>query len=174
MGQVARFLVVVAASASLSASVHSACAAPDPPVREPKVETSPAGPADPALVEQAESLVNAGLRLAESKQWEAAELAYRDAIRVGRQIPEAWNGLGYVLRQQGRFAEAVAAYDEALRLRPAYSQALEYLGRAYLALGQLAEAREIVTRLRPLNAREADELAQAIAQASRTGATRER
>jgi tetratricopeptide (TPR) repeat protein len=164
---------IVAVGVLLSVGVSTVCAAPDPPVRDP-IERSPAGPMEPALVEHAESLVNAGLRLAESRQWEAAELAYRDAIRVGRQIPEAWNGLGYVLRQQGRFAEAVAAYDEALRLRPAYSQALEYLGRAYLALGQLAEAREIVTRLRPLNAREADELAQAIAQASRTGATRER
>lgn len=174
MGQVARLLAFVVAGASLTASVHTAGAAPDPPVRESKAETSPAGTPDPALVEHAESLVNAGLRLADSKQWEAAELAYRDAIRVGRQIPEAWNGLGYVLRQQGRFAEAVAAYEEALRLRPAYSQALEYLGRAYVAMGQFAEAREIVARLRPLNAHEADELAQAITQAPRTGATRER
>jgi tetratricopeptide (TPR) repeat protein len=159
-------LVIVTASA-MPAVVP---ADPDLPVREPKVETSPAGPVELAVIENAESLVNAGLRLAESQQWEAAELAYRDAIRLRGEFPEAWNGLGFALRQQGRFTEAVAAYDEALRLRPRYPQALEYLGRAYVALGQLAEAREMLARLRALDPAGAEALAQALAQAHRAGA----
>ena len=59
------------------------------------------------------------------------------------------------------------AYQEALRLRPQYPQALEYLGEAYVQLGRLAEAREVLARLEPLDPKEADELARAIAQAAR-------
>ena len=61
----------------------------------------------------------------------------------------------------------MTAYREALRLRPAYPQALEYLGEAYVQLGRLAEAREVLERLRPLDAKEAAELAQAIAKATK-------
>ena len=64
-------------------------------------------------------------------------------------------------------ARAKKAYQEALRLRPLYPQALEYLGEAYVQLGRLAEAREVLARLKPLDPKEADELAQAIAQAAR-------
>ena len=81
-------------------------------------------------------------------------------------LPEPWNGLGYALRQQRRWDEAVNAYREALRLRPSYPQALEYLGHAYVEMGRLDDARAVLVRLRPLDSREADELAGAIARAA--------
>ena len=59
------------------------------------------------------------------------------------------------------------AYREALRLRPDYPQALEYLGRAYVAMGRLDDARAVLARLRLLDPREADELDEAIAKAAR-------
>ena len=44
-----------------------------------------------------------------------------------------------------------------------YAQALEYLGQAYVEPGKLHEAASVLAGLRPLDAKEADELAQAIA-----------
>src|SRR5260370_547750 len=89
------------------------------------------------------------------------------APRLRPGLAGAWNGLGYALRKQRRFDESVSAYREALRLRPNYPQALEYLGEAYVELGRLAEARAVLERLRRLDPREADELAQAIAKAAK-------
>jgi Flp pilus assembly protein TadD len=59
----------------------------------------------------------------------------------------------------------VKSYQEALRLRPDYPQALEYLGEAYVQMGKLDEARAVLERLRALDPREADELSEAIADA---------
>jgi len=82
-------------------------------------------------------------------------------------LSEAWNGLGYSLRKLGRYDESIKAYQEALRLRPEYSQALEYLGEAYVQMGKLDEAKKVLEQLRPLDPREADELALLIEKAGR-------
>jgi len=135
---------------------------PDPDVEVPGTAPSatPAGPT-------AESRFNQGQALARQNDWTGAAAAYRDATRLRPAFPEAWNGLGHALRKQGRFDESVTAYHEALRLRPAYAQALEYLGEAYVQLGRLAEARDVLERLTPLDPKEADELARAIAKAAK-------
>ncbi len=133
-----------------------AAAVDDPPLREPEG----AGASAPARF-------NEGRALAERRDWAAAEQKYREAIALDPALPEPWNGLGFALRQQSRFDESVKAYREALRLRPDYPQALEYLGHAYVAMGRLDDARAILTRLRPLDPREADELGEAIATAAR-------
>jgi Flp pilus assembly protein TadD len=97
----------------------------------------------------------------------SAERKYRDAITLDPSLPEPWNGLGYALRQQRRLEESERAYREALRLRPDYPLALEYLGHAYVEMGRLDDACAVLARLRPLDPREADELAEAIARAAR-------
>jgi tetratricopeptide (TPR) repeat protein len=79
---------------------------------------------------------------------------------------EAWNELGYPLRQLGRYPESLQAYDEALRLRPDFAEALEYLGEAYVKLGRLADARRVLDRLRPLDPARARELSAEIDEAS--------
>jgi len=139
-------------------------AADDPPVREPE---TPAASTAAVPGASAEARVNEGLALQKRKDWPAAERAFRDAIRLKPALPEAWNGLGYALRQQRKYDDSVRAYQEALRLRPDYANALEYLGEAYVQMGRLTEAREILARLRPLDPREAEELAQAIARATK-------
>jgi len=77
-------------------------------------------------------------------------------------VPEAWNELGFALRNQARYAEALDAYAEALRLRPSFPEALEYLGEAYVKMGRLDEARRVLDRLRPLDSGRAQELAEVI------------
>jgi tetratricopeptide (TPR) repeat protein len=93
-----------------------------------------------------------------------AAAAFGRAVEMKPAYPEAWNGLGYALRNQGRYPESLKAYDEALRLRPDYPEALEYLGEAYVKLGRLDDARRVLERLRRLDAGMARELAEAIAQ----------
>jgi Flp pilus assembly protein TadD len=76
--------------------------------------------------------------------------------------PEAWNELGFALRQTGQYPEALRAYDEALRLRPNFPEAMEYLGEAYVKLGRLDDARAMQVRLKTLDAARAKELEEAI------------
>src|SRR4029077_576811 len=98
--------------------------------------------------------------------------AQRAAVTMRPAFPEAWNELGFALRNQGRYAESLQAYDAALRLRPNSPEALEYLGEAYVKLGRLDDARRVLDRLRPLDTARAGELAEVIQkgkEAARTG-----
>ena len=110
----------------------------------------------------AEDRYNNGLERLSKRDWLGAEQAFRDAIALKPDMPEAWNELGHTLKNEKRFDESIAAYTEALRLRPNYPQALEYLGEAYVAMGKMAEAHAVLDRLRPLDEQHAQELAKAI------------
>jgi tetratricopeptide (TPR) repeat protein len=128
----------------------------DGPVTVPAPRPGARGTAPP------EARYNEGLAQAKRRDWKAAEAAYRDALRGRAAFPEAWNGLGYVLRHQGRYEESVRAYQEALRLKPDYPAALEYLGEAYVKMGRIDDARALLEKLRTLDAPEATDLARAI------------
>jgi len=103
-----------------------------------------------------------GLDAQKKKDWRRASQAYEAAVKQRDAFPEAWNGLGYTLRQQGKYPEAIKAYERALQLRPDYAEALEYLGEAYVKMGKLDDARAVLTRLEPLDKKEAAELRAAI------------
>jgi tetratricopeptide (TPR) repeat protein len=149
------FAVILFTITLLLASV--AAAVDEGPVAVPARPSAPAGGVLPP-----ELRYNEAHALAKTHDWKAAEMAYRDALRGRPAFPEAWNGLGYVLRHQGRYDESVRSYHEALRLRPDYPAALEYLGEAYVKLGRLDDARALLARLRELNAPEAADLARAL------------
>ena len=151
---------VVAVAAALALSTPAAVLADPSPetveqLRQPVV--------DPG----AQSQYHRGVRARVMKDWAAAEAAFRQAIVQQPTFADAWNELGYALRNQRRYGESVDAYHEALRLRPDFPEALEYLGEAYVQMGKLAEAQAILDRLRPLDPREAEELAKVIAAASK-------
>lgn len=111
----------------------------------------------------AEQEYSRGLAATRAKEWSVAAAAFNKAIEMKPAYAEAWNGLGYALRNQGKYPESLKAYDEALRLRPDYPEALEYLGEAYVKMGRLDDARRVLDRLRPLDAERARELAEVIA-----------
>ena len=104
-----------------------------------------------------------GVAATRAKEWSVAAVAFTRAVEMKPAYPEAWNGLGFALRNQGKYAEALRAYDEALRLRPDYPDALEYLGEAYVKMGRLDDARRVLERLTPLDRERARELSEAIA-----------
>ncbi|WP_254568124.1 tetratricopeptide repeat protein [Oscillatoria sp. HE19RPO] len=53
---------------------------------------------------------------------------------------EAYNNQGYDLASQGRFIEAVAAFEQAVALYPDYDTAYNNLGITYAQLGKFSEA----------------------------------
>jgi Flp pilus assembly protein TadD len=116
----------------------------------------------PTATPTAESEYDRGMRARLTKDWNAAVEAQRSAVTLRPAFPEAWNELGFALRNQGRYPESRRAYDEALRLRPNFPEALEYLGEAYVKLGRLDDARRVLDRLRPLDTARAGELAEVI------------
>jgi tetratricopeptide (TPR) repeat protein len=103
-----------------------------------------------------------GLEAQKKSDWRRASQAYEAAVKQREAFPEAWNGLGYSLRQQGKYPEAIKAYERALKLRPDYAEALEYLGAAYVKMGKLDDARAVLGRLEPLDKKEAAALRVAI------------
>jgi Flp pilus assembly protein TadD len=117
---------------------------------------------EPPARASADSEYNRGVRARVAKDWKTAESAFRRAVALRPAFPDAWNELGYALRNQGRYAESLKAYDEALRLKPNFPEALEYLGEAYVKMGRLEDARRVLERLRPLDTARAQELAEVI------------
>ena len=132
-----------------------------------------ADPSSPAVEQRrqspaeanAQSEYNRGVRARVSKDWPTAVTAFRRSVDLRPDFADAWNELGYALRNVGRDQESLDAYDVALRLRPNFPEALEYLGEAYVKLGRLEDARRVLERLRPLDRKRAEELAGEIANA---------
>lgn len=126
-----------------------------------EVAPRPAAP----VTTPAEEEYGKGIRAKRSKEWSVATVSFRKAVELKPDYAEAWNELGYALRNTGNYPESVKAYDEALRLKPKFPEALEYLGEAYVKMGRLDDARQVLERLKPLDRGRAKELADEIAKA---------
>jgi len=113
----------------------------------------------------AEEEYSKGIRAKRSKEWSVATASFRKAVELRPDYAEAWNELGYALRNTGNYPDSIKAYDEALRLKPRFPEALEYLGEAYVKMGRLDDARQVLERLKPLDRGRAKELADEIAKA---------
>jgi len=91
---------------------------------------------------------NLGLSYAGLNKVAEAQAAFLEAIEwqaeVSGKDPEAYIGLGDLLVQQNRAAEAVPYLQKAVQIAPQESRAREKLGSAYLNLNQLSAAQEQV------------------------------
>jgi tetratricopeptide (TPR) repeat protein len=72
--------------------------------------------------------------------WRDSISLYEHTLQVTRKNPVIQNNLGEALAAQGKLAQAVAHYSEALRLQPDLAQAHYNLGVALGAQGKLAQA----------------------------------
>jgi tetratricopeptide (TPR) repeat protein len=66
----------------------------------------------------------------------------RQAVALDSTYHEAWNLVGFTSRKLNDYPGALAAYDHCLRIKPDFAPAREYLGEAYVEMGQPKKARE--------------------------------
>jgi len=80
----------------------------------------------------------------ERQDWEGAATAMRDAIASDPRNPDYHSLYAYSLRKSGSADMDLVFkhYNEALRLDPKHKGAHEYLGEAYLMVGNVAKAKE--------------------------------
>jgi len=71
--------------------------------------------------------------------------------------PEALNYRGYATRKLGRTEEGITYYRKAIELDPQYAQVREYLGEAYVALGNIDLAKEQLSAIERLCGTECEE-----------------
>ncbi|HEX7054760.1 MAG TPA: tetratricopeptide repeat protein [Burkholderiales bacterium] len=104
-------------------------------------DSSPPAPRDPYL----ERYDAAKAR----QDWSAAAAAMKEAVAAKPQNADYHNLYAYALRKSGtRDMDLVFKhYNEALRLDPKHRGAHEYLGEAYLMVGNLAKAKEELAAL---------------------------
>ena len=82
-------------------------------------------------------------RSARTPRYSEAELHYKQAAREDPEDPRAHAGLGNVYLDQGRFANAVEAYQQALKIRDDYIDAYQPLGYSLARLKRHAEATDV-------------------------------
>lgn len=87
-----------------------------------------------------DSLYETGRKLALDERYGEAITVL--SLAADRGDPRILNYLGYSHRKQGRVLVGLGYYQEALSLSPDYSQAREYMGEAYLQMGNLAGAEQ--------------------------------
>src|SRR3546814_12755878 len=68
------------------------------------------------------------------KDWAAAVPLFQKVVAKDDKNADAYNWLGYALRNQGDYPNALIAYGRALAVNPKHRGAHEYLGEAYLKM----------------------------------------
>ncbi|QLG88763.1 tetratricopeptide repeat protein [Chitinibacter bivalviorum] len=119
------------------------------------------GPAPQSSANQTSQQLIEVERLVKAQQWTAAE-AQLKALRVrASDQADVWNWSGYVARKSGRLSEAFPYYERALQINPRHLGAHEYLGEAYLQVGDVGHAQAQLDILRTLcgQCEEAEDLA---------------
>ena len=101
--------------------------------------SAPAKPANP-------DFANAKAAI-ERQDWQTAIALLTKVTQAEPKNPEAYNLLGYSMRKSGDARGSLQYYQYALTLDPKHLGANEYIGEAYLQLGDLAKAEEHLKRL---------------------------
>jgi tetratricopeptide (TPR) repeat protein len=123
-------------------------------------DTSPPTPRDTEL-EKAKTAIA-------RKDWAAAQAVLEPYTAANPRSADGFNLLGYSLRNLKKYDESLVAYKQALTLDPKHKGAHEYIGIAYIQMGQLDKAKEHLASLDkicPLSCEEYRDLKKAIAQA---------
>ena len=92
----------------------------------------------------------AGKKAIEAKDWSSAIRFLSSAALRDTRNADIQNYLGYAYRNAGIFDLAFQHYEKALKLSPRHRGAHEYLGEAYLIVGNLAKAEEHLAALRAI------------------------
>jgi tetratricopeptide (TPR) repeat protein len=98
-------------------------------------------------IAKAKEDIEAGKDKNAQKKFKQALESAQEAVRLDPKYYEAWNAVGYSSRKLGNYDDALKAYAACLDIKPDYAPAREYLGEAYIELGQLDKAREQLVML---------------------------
>ncbi len=129
-------------------------------------EAYSAGDSDPPETPTV-SAYEQGREQAKVGNFDRAAALFKSAVEKDDRDYKSLNMLGYSLRQIGRLADSLAAYDRALSIKSDYAPALEYRGATHLKVGNrraaLADYQALVRLGSPL----ADDLKEAIDRAAK-------
>ena len=75
----------------------------------------------------------------------------REALRLKADDANSASELGFAYNSLKQYAEAAAAYEQALQAKPDNAIALRRLGSTYLAMGRKADAVQIANKLQSLD-----------------------
>jgi tetratricopeptide (TPR) repeat protein len=102
---------------------------------------------DPSSAEALYGLGSVYLKQEKSREArESFERAIKLRVSYPDTLPNAWNNLGLLATREGRTADAIPYFEEALRLSPDHLIALENLGNAYRQQKRWDEARKVLER----------------------------
>lgn len=117
----------------------------------------------------------AGKQALARKDWqEATGRLARAALRYPDDA-DLQNDLGYAYRNQARYPQAFEHYKRALAIDPRHKGAHEYIGEAYLKVGDLASAEKHLAALKelcPLSCEQLEDLAREVAEFRKGAAAR--
>ncbi|MDP7546130.1 MAG: tetratricopeptide repeat protein [Alphaproteobacteria bacterium] len=102
----------------------------------------------------------------DAKDWSGAINLLKRDVAANSATADTHNYIGYAYRKLGKFDLAFKHYGLALKMNPEHRGAHEYVGETYLAVGNLAKAKEHLAALDSLcffGCKQYDDLKAAIA-----------
>lgn len=145
-GTARKWLVAVAAILAAAAFTPEGMSAPEnpfPPPEPPKEKSKPKPKPKPKEKDSSlnqDQVYSLGYWQAKSGDYGAALATLRSA--GNQDDPRVQTLIGFTLRKLGRVDEAFGYYFKALASRPDATTTRQYLGEAYLQIGDAARARE--------------------------------
>ena len=103
------------------------------------------GASSPAVRE--DPLFREGVQAIKAGDYPRAVRTFETVVSRDGTNADAYNWLAYATRQGGDPTKAIPLYQKALALNPKHRGAHEYIGEAYLVLGNLAKAKEHLATL---------------------------
>jgi len=101
--------------------------------------SAPAHPEDPGYT--------SGVKAIKAGNYAAAIPLLEGTVQREKDNADALNWLAYATRKNGDPAKSIPIYERALAIDPKHRGAHEYIGEAYLSLGNLPKAKEHLARL---------------------------
>ena len=105
---------------------------------------------DPDSAAQLDPDYAAGKKAIEAKDWNAAIASLSSAALRDTRNADIQNYLGFAYRNSGRMDLAFKHYEKSLELNPRHRGAHEYVGEAYLIVGNLEKAEAHLSALRAI------------------------